>query len=100
MPKALNVLPFRARSLARKVPKFPIQSNAAKRLLGLIGRLGTPLRAQSVRIPLRRQLPALLQAQHSSPRTLPLAAPAVDMLFRPEQEHGLSGENNVLVPIP
>jgi len=28
----------------------------------------------------------------------PDAAPAGDVLFRPEEQHGLSGENDVLVP--
>jgi hypothetical protein len=29
-----------------------------------------------------------------------LRAPAIDVLFRPEQEHGFSGEDNVFVPMP
>ena len=33
------------------------------------------------------------------PRPIPLFAPTIYMLFRPEQKHGLSGKDNVLVPI-
>src|SRR6185369_9167794 len=32
-------------------------------------------------------------------RTIPLLAPAVHVLFRPEQEHGLSSEDDVLIPM-
>jgi hypothetical protein len=30
---------------------------------------------------------------------VPLRAPAIDVLFRPEQEHGFSGEDDVFVPM-
>ena len=48
---------------------------------------------------LLRQAPALLQAQDATPRPIPLFAPTIYMLFRPEQKHGFSGKDNVLVPI-
>ena len=46
-----------------------------------------------------RQAAALLQAQDATPRPIPLFAPTIHMLLRPEQKHGLSREDNVLVPI-
>jgi hypothetical protein len=41
----------------------------------------------------------LFEAQNGSARLIPLVAPAVNMLYRPEQEHGFSGEDNILVPL-
>src|SRR5215469_4943314 len=40
-----------------------------------------------------------MQTQNPSARTVPLSAPAIHVLFRPEQKHGLSGEHNVIVPM-
>jgi len=41
----------------------------------------------------------LLQREGSASWATPLAAPVVDMLFRPEQEHGTSREDDVLIPV-
>ena len=40
-----------------------------------------------------------MQRQGSTARAVPLNAPAVDVLFRPEQQHGLSGKDYVLIPL-
>jgi hypothetical protein len=60
---------------------------------------GPPVRAQPIPVPFLRQIPTLRQAQRSATRTAPLFAPAIDVLFRPEQEHGFSGKDYVLVPV-
>jgi hypothetical protein len=41
----------------------------------------------------------LLQREGSTSWAAPLAAPVVHMLFRPEQEHGTSREDDVLIPV-
>jgi hypothetical protein len=41
----------------------------------------------------------LLQGERSTWRTLPLLAPALYVLFRPEQEHGSSSKDHILIPV-
>src|SRR5437762_8259624 len=75
-------------------PLSPIRAKAASASDALFGR-----QAGLRRSPYLRQAAALLQAQDATPRPIPLFAPTIYMLFRPEQKHGLSGKDNVLVPI-
>jgi hypothetical protein len=44
------------------------------------------------------QGPALRQRHDRTSGLLPLGGPAIDMLFRPEEKHGLSGEDDVFPP--
>jgi len=83
-----------------KLPEFSRQADSGEGGFGLRHRFRTPIGIQSVRVPFLSQSPSLTQRQRSSAWTVPLRAPAIDMLFRPEQEHGPSGEDDVVVPMP
>jgi hypothetical protein len=79
--------------------KSPIKPDGGEGSSGLGVRFRHPLRTQAIAIPFLRQSPYLFEAQNGSARLIPLVAPAVNMLYRPEQEHGFSGEDNILVPL-
>src|ERR1700739_1856591 len=87
------------RCLPCELPEFSHKSNILKHRFGFGCGLGLPLRVQAVAVPELRQFPALGQRQRTARGTLPLFAPAVDVLFRPEQEHGASGKGDVFVPL-
>ena len=55
---------------------------------------------QAIAIPQFCQFPALLHSKNPASGSFPLLAPALDMLFRPEQQHGTSGKDDVVVPMP
>jgi hypothetical protein len=76
-------------------PLSPIRPKAAS----ASGGFRLPGGTQAITVPFLRQAPALLQVQDATPRPIPLFAPTIHMLFRPEQKHGLSIKDNVLVPI-
>ena len=54
--------------------------------------------AQAVPVPELSKLPSLGERKGSASWPLPLLAPAINVLFRPEQKHGPSGEGDILVP--
>src|SRR5205823_13178697 len=83
----------------RQFPELPFESNPCEGGLRLRCAFWPPSRTQAITVPFLRQAAALLQAQDATPRPIPLFAPTIYMLFRPEQKHGLSGKDNVLVPI-
>src|SRR5258707_12906235 len=45
------------------------------------------------------QLPKLLQINERSSRNVVRRAPLIDGLFRPEEEHGSSGKNEIVPPM-
>lgn len=83
----------------RHFPELPFESNSSEGGLRLRGAFRLPGGTQAITVPFLRQAPALLQVQDATPRPIPLFAPTIHMLFRPEQKHGLSSKDNVLVPI-
>src|SRR4026207_1784692 len=46
-----------------------------------------------------RKPPSLLRSERGSPGKLAGPAPPLDMLFRPEEEHGASGKGDVIPPM-
>lgn len=66
--------------------------------MGFFHAFALPLRRKAVAIPEIRKLPRLLHAQGRSARERPGLAPAFNMIFRPEEEHGLSIEDDVVPP--
>ena len=50
-------------------------------------------------IPAFSKLPGLFGREHGATPLAPLLTPALNMLFRPEQENGFSREDNVFVPL-
>ena len=85
--------------LRGEIPEVPCESDPRKCSLCFVRRLRPPLRAEPVAIPSLGKLPPLGEGERTAAGTIPLPAPAVHVLFRPEQEHGLSGEDDVVVPV-
>jgi hypothetical protein len=57
------------------------------------------LGGEAVRVPGDRQLPELIEADQGTLFQVARAAPAIDVLFRPEEEHGASGVGEVVPPV-
>src|ERR1700756_2240404 len=87
-----------APSLPRKPPEFSRQADARESSLCFASSLGVPVGTQAVGVPLAGQLPTLAECHGAAAGTIPLLAPAIDVRFRPEQQHGSSGEDNIFVP--
>src|ERR1700745_3212992 len=85
------------RCLSRELPEFSHKSDLAEHRFGFGGWLGLPMLAQAVPVPELGEFPSLGEGKGSPTWTLPLLAPASNVLFRPEQEHGASGEGDVLI---
>ena len=45
------------------------------------------------------EFPARLEREDATTREPPRLAPAIDVIFRPEEEHCLSGEDDIVPPI-
>ncbi len=54
---------------------------------------------EAVGVPGLGEAPALLERKDGAGLATPSAAPATDVLFRPEEQHGPSGEDDVAVPV-
>src|SRR5215472_14155818 len=76
------------RCLPCELPEFSHKSDFPEHGFGFGRRPGLPLRVQAIPVPTLGQLPALCQAECATARATPLLVPAIDMLLRPEQEHG------------
>lgn len=85
--------------LTAQLPEFSHQADSREGGFCLSYGLRPPVWLQSVGVPFLGQAPSLSQRQGSSARTVPLRAPAIHVPFRPEQQHGLSGEHDVVVPV-
>src|SRR5712671_3726106 len=57
-----------------------------------------PVGRQAVAVPGFGQSQALGEGEDRAAGNFPDAAPAGDVFFRPEEQHGLSGEYHILVP--
>src|SRR5690349_12992119 len=79
-------------------PEVARQSQARKQRLRLLERWPPPVGPHLAAIPSLRQFPALRDRQGGPPRLRPLRAPAADVFFAPEEQHGFSGEDDVIPP--
>jgi hypothetical protein len=57
-----------------------------------------PAGVHLIPIPSTRKLPRLLNCEGFPPRLVPLSSPSLDVLLTPEEQHGLSSENDVFPP--
>jgi hypothetical protein len=58
-----------------------------------------PLWLDLVLVPAVCEPPALLRRKGGAPLQITRPAPTIDVFFRPEEEHGASGEPNVVPPV-
>jgi hypothetical protein len=59
---------------------------------------GLPVAGQAVAVPGFGETLAYANRKDRAAGNFPDATPAGDVFFRPEEEHGLSGEDNIFVP--
>jgi hypothetical protein len=82
-----------------RVPKRIRQSERGKDRHHFIGPRSARLDGQPIRVPMDRELPELLEIHKRPPRNVMRRAPQIYRLFRPEEEHGRSGKNEVVPPM-
>src|SRR3990170_6672305 len=83
---------------AAQVPERTRQPEVSEDRLGFIERLAPPRRAELVRIPDVRELPAHGGRHRAAPWEITRPAPSVDVLLRPEEQHRASRVANILPP--
>ena len=79
-------------------PEIAGELQLLEQSVGFVHRAAAPLGIAPILVPLACQRPADCGRKGSAPRQAPTAAPAVNVLFRPEEEHGLSIKDNVVPP--
>lgn len=88
-----------AKAIRFWIPEITFQAQATKDRAHLV-RLRTPrILLQSGRIPGRCERPELVNPYEWPHRVSVLLAPLSNSLFRPEEEHVASGEDNVIPPL-
>lgn len=86
--------------LRAHVPKWPTEPDLLEYGFHRVDRLSPPVVPEPVNIPQFRQLPTLIGRDDLTARDLAVCAPAIDMLFRPEEEDRRSGESDILPESP
>src|SRR5258706_11824965 len=82
-----------------QTPERSFESNAREESLGFLDRPPAPGGISPiVFVPGLCQPPALLDRENSAACKVPVTAPLVDVLFRNEEQHGLSREDDVVPP--
>lgn len=97
----LNALKLRgwlSKDSTIEAPEGGAESDFVQYGLGLLRGEGMPAGRKPVTVPGFAKPPSLMEGQGSAARNFPGAAPAPHVLFRPEEQNGLSGEDDVLVP--
>jgi hypothetical protein len=93
-------LPQEAHMYLVKIPEGGSQSKLHEQGFCLLNGLSSPCRIPPIRtIPSLCQAPALFQRQQCSARQFPLPTPVINMLFRPEEKHRLSAEDDIVPPV-
>jgi hypothetical protein len=83
-----------------QAPERTGETQRGEKRLGFIDREPPPCRITPVwRVPGIGEAPRLIGRQRGAAREAPRTAPAFNMLFRPEEEHGLSVVDDVPPPL-
>ncbi len=82
-----------------EIPKGVREPDAGKQRLGFLERVPSPLGSEFIPIPPLRQLPALLWRESRAALDITGLAPTIDVLFCTEEEHGASGEADIVPPV-
>src|SRR3989442_11425608 len=86
-------------SFLTQVPEGTGETHVCQKRLGFLQRVPPPLRLDLVLIPPVRESPALFRGERGSGLQVTGLAPTINVLFRPEEEHGASGESYVVPPV-
>ena len=93
-----SVIGKRPRSRTGKLPERPGQSGTREHGLRFVERESPPASLEAPPVPRFRDRPHLLRREHRSLAQAAALAPSMYMLFRPEEEHRASREDDVLPP--
>jgi hypothetical protein len=80
------------------LPEGRCQPCPPEYLLSLFGCPSVIIWRQAVVVPKPGKLPDLIEWKNFSTRELVSFAPALDPFLRPEEEHGRSGEGQIIIP--
>src|SRR5262249_30180167 len=81
------------------IPKRAGQTERVKDRYHFIGRRPTRFNGKPNRVPMNGELPQLLEIHEGPSRDIMRGAPLIDGLFRPEEEHRCSSENEIVPPM-
>ena len=82
-----------------EVPKCPGETYLGQKCLGLFNSVASPFRFELFLIPAMSKLPSLFWSERRPAVQSVRSAPSIDVLFIPEEQHGASGEANVVPPM-
>jgi hypothetical protein len=85
--------------LGGRIPEGARQAERSKNRNHFVGAGPSRFYGQAIRVPRQRELPQLIEIDQRFSRNSMRSAPRVDGLFRPEEEHGCSGMNDVVPPV-
>ena len=91
----LNSLPL----IGFWIPEWTGQTKRVEDRHYLIGCGSTRFDGETIRVPMDGELPELVEINKRPARNIMGGAPEIDGLFRPEEEHGRSGENEIVPPM-
>src|SRR5512146_11856 len=86
------------RSAEAEAPEIAPQTDFGKYVLRFLRVQWAPVGAEAIAVPETGKMPALLQGEQPAALAVPLPAPALHVLFRPEQKHGFSGKDHIFIP--
>jgi hypothetical protein len=89
----------RKRSTLPQIPELLVQPKLLEKRHGFVNGPAPPFGSAAIGEPGPGQTPGQVQGQHRAASKTPSLAPAVDVLFRPEEKHRLSGKNDVGPPL-
>ena len=84
--------------LAAEIPERSCETEICQKGLRFVERRPAPVGIHFVPIPSVGEPPSLIDGQCSPSWLVPLGAPILDVLLSPEEQHRLSGENDVFPP--
>ncbi len=82
-----------------RFPKGTSQAHLLENGRDLIGAVSTKIRPEPVLIPGPSQDPSFLQIKNSTSLVSFAFIPTIQVFFRPEELHGCSGMNQIIVPV-
>ena len=80
----------------RQAPERPGQAHAREDRVRFVNRRAAEIGLEPVAVPLLRQLPRLGDRHQRTPRHASIGAPAIDVLFRPEEQDVRSGVRDIV----
>ena len=80
------------------IPKLRFQTSLPENLCNLLNASSMKIHGHAIVVPEFREFPNLADCQNFSAFEMITLAPLIYPFFRPEEQHGRSGEDEVIVP--